>query len=512
MDNREWEPMNEKDFEALLAGSVSEFPPEAVVTEVTPWKKAMNRVLAGMALCTITLNFWGLNDILPAMGIVLSLLGFRILRDENRWFRSCFIITMIRAVYFFPMLVLNTTIIQSTILTSSATLVLTMVSLLLLFIEFFCLWRGLRAVQSKVNLPPRAGGAIALMIWYGIMCILAVVQYNGLLIAGVMIIGYVMIIRSIYKLSQELDEAGYAIQAAPSKLSDRCVVLILVFVLFIGCACGYRFGGSYPMDWYTVESSEHNEMAEIKAQLIKLGFPEYVLNDLSVEDLAACTGALQVVVDVTDEPVNDGRTVVTQYGSGENRYMEQRTVYDVKELRITGVGVQIPGEREGWIIFHHFLWMTDPGFYGTESIQLWPVYRDLSEGWSSAGEVTGRVLYDKDGAIFAAPYYLLGNQTFTADSIFWGEQTNTDVFAAFSMPAQGEHYRGYVAYPITEMQDGYIISSWMNYTHQRSWLQYPAMTAMEKRMTNSWNEAGAFKTIQDALQFYPINEGVEMIS
>ncbi len=37
------------------------------------------------------------------------------------------------------------------------------------------------------------------------------------------------------------------------------------------------------------------------------------------------------------------------------------------------------------------------------------------------------------------------------------------------------------------------------------------MTAMEKRMTNSWNYAGAFMTVQDALQFYPTNEGVEMI-
>ena len=79
------------------------------------------------------------------------------------------------------------------------------------------------------------------------------------------------------------------------------------------------------------------------------------------------------------------------------------------------------------------------------------------------------------------------------------------------MPRQGESYRGHGAYPIAEMQDGYIISSWVNYTHQRSWLQYPAMTAMEKRMTNSWNDAGAFMTVQDALQFYPTNEGVEMI-
>lgn len=512
MSNHEWESINEKDFETMLEKSVLDFPPDDVVEDVTPWRKAMSRVLIGMALCAITLNVWCLNYILPAVGMVLSLLGFRSLRRENKWFRNCFIITVIRAAYFFPMLILNTTIIQSTIFTPPVTSVLTVANLSLLLVEFFCFWRGLRTVQRKVNLPPRAGGAVALIIWYALMYVLAVIQYNGLVIAGAMVIGYIFIIRNIYMLSKELDEAGYSIQTVSIKVTDKCIVLVLLSVLIIGCAFGYLFGSSYPMDWSTVDSSEHTEVEVIKNHLMELGFPEYVLNDLTPEDIAACDGALQVVVDITDEPVNNGRTVTTEYSNGEKRHIEQKTVYDVKELRITGVGVQIPGERERWIIFHHFLWTTDPGFYGTESIQLWPVYRDIADGWASDGEVTGRVLYDKGGKIFAAPYYSLGNQTFTSNSIFWGEQTNTDVFATFSMPRQGENYRGYVAYRIAEMQDDYIISSWINYTHQRSWLQYPAMTAMEKRMTNSGNDAGAFMTVQDALQFYPTNEGVEMIN
>ncbi len=118
MSNHEWESMNEKDFETMLEKSVLDFPPDDVVEDVTPWRKAMSRVLIGMALCAITLNFWCLNYILPAVGMVLSLLGFRTLRRENKWFRNCFIITVIRAAYFFPMLILNTTIIQSTIFTS----------------------------------------------------------------------------------------------------------------------------------------------------------------------------------------------------------------------------------------------------------------------------------------------------------------------------------------------------------------------------------------------------------
>ena len=39
--------------------------------------------------------------------------------------------------------------------------------------------------------------------------------------------------------------------------------------------------------------------------------------------------------------------------------------------------------------------------------------------------------------------------------------------------------------------------------HQQSLLQYPAVTAMEKRMTSAFGNTGAFYTVQHALQFFP---------
>ena len=508
MSEREWEAMSEKDFDEMLEKSVSFLPPDDVVEGVTPWRKAMNRVLVGMALCTVTLNFLCLNYILPAVGMVLSLLGFRALRRENKWFGICFVITVIRTAAFFPTLILNTTIVHSAIFTSEVESALTVANLLLLLVEFYCLWRGLRAVQKKAGLPERAGAAAALIAWSALMCVLAVVEYNGVIILIAMLVAYIFIIRNLFKLSKELDEAGYSIQAAPVRVTDKCIVLILASVLVVGCAFGYIFGSSYPMDWSRVEQTEHSETEAIKTRLKELGFPEYVLNDLTPEDIAACDGAIMVVVDVTNEPINDEEYEVAE---GIHR-TEQEIVCDVKELRITGVGVQIDGERDKWIIFHHFLWTTDPGFCGTESIRLTPTYQGVSEGWVSAGEVTGRVLYDKDDQTFAAPYHRLESQTYTSGNAFWGEQTRSEIFADFSMPRQGENYRGYVAYPVEEVQDGYIISSWVDYTHQKSFLQYPAMTAAERQRSGILSDSAAFVTIQDALQFNPTKDGIEMLS
>lgn len=500
MREHERESARDDAFEALLAQSVDELPPEEIVADVTPWRRAMERVLFGLALCMVTLNFWCLNYLLPAIGTVLLLLGFRALRRENPWLRGCFVCAVLRAACMFPSLILNTTILPGDAFRSAAAAVSAALMLALLL----CFWQGLRAVRRKAGLPAQGGGAGALLAWYVLMCVLAAVHYTGLLVPIAMLVGYVCILRSLFRLSGALDEAGYAIAPQPVRVTDRCIALVLAAALGIGCTLGYLFGGSYRMDWQPVDTSKQTQTAAIRQQLLDLGFPEEVLNDLTPEDIAACDGALRVVAVTEDHPFNDGRNVLWEaYNEKNERYYVQDTVYDVRELRLTGVAVQLPGKRETWMVFHHFLWTTDPGFYGTEAIQIRPAYRSIPEGWSAAGDVTGRVLYDRGGQTFAAPYASLGARTFTANTILWGEQTNTDLFAAFSLPRHGEHCRGYVAYSTTEARDGYILSSGVYYTHQQSWLQYPVVTAMEKRLTAAWGDTGAFRTVQDALQFYP---------
>lgn len=504
MCDRPWETMTDADFEAMLARSVPDTPPEEIVAEVTPWRRAMNRILFGMALCAITLNFLCLNYILPAIGTVLLLLGFRALRQENRWLGGCFAITVIRAAYFFATLILNTTILQSAVFTPAVTTAFTAGNAVLLLALYFCFWRGLLAVQKKAGLPAQAGGALALIVWHALVCVLAAVQYGGWVVPIAMLIGYGFILRSLCRLSGVLDEAGYAIAPGPVRVTDRCLVLVIAAVLGIGCTLGYLFGGSYRMDWQPADTSKQTQTAAIRQQLLDLGFPEEVLNDLTPEDIAACDGALRVVAVTEDHPFNDGRNVLWEaYNEKNERYYVQDTVYDVKELRLTSVGVQLPGAQETWRVYHHFLWTTDPDFYGTEVLQIWPADENMQDGWRFAGDVTGRVLYDRDGQTFTASYHTLGRQTYTADSVFFGQRTNSDLFAAFSLPRHGEHARGYVAYTAAGAQSGYLLNSWINYTHQQSWLQYPAVTAQTHRMTCTQSNGGAFRTVQDALQFYP---------
>lgn len=492
--------MNNTGLDAMLEYSLPELPPDDVVNNVTPWRKSMKRIFVGMVLNTLTLNFWGLNYILPAMGIILSLLGFRVLREESAWFKSCWFIAGARMACFMAILIINATIFQSMKYVPQILGVLDGINLVLNLLLVCCFWGGFRAVRQKAGLSARVGGGVALIVWYTFLCLLAFLQFSGQLLLIIMVISYLFIIRSLFRMSRELDEAGYAIWTALIRVPDWIVVTAVFVLLAGGVSCAYLFFNSYPMEWQAAKISEDTEIAELKDYLIRLGFPEAVLEDLTDEDIKACEGAVKVVVEVNDYPVNDGHFEKTYNYPASYENPGYYQVYNEKELHITGIAVELPEEREQWKIFHHFWWRINPGFYGTECIQLFPAFRQ-GEGWDAASDITGQVLYDRDGQVYAAPYYSLGSETYTSTDFLLGEQTSTDIFAAFSLPKDGENHRGYLSYTIRGTQDDCAVDAWLNYTHQKSWRQYPVITAMKSCMMDGWSQ-DAFLTIQDALQFY----------
>ena len=85
--------------------------------------------------------------------------------------------------------------------------------------------------------------------------------------------------------------------------------------------------------------------------------------------------------------------------------------------------------------------------------------------------------------------------TFTTD-FFGNSQSSSNLTGTFSMPRGSENQRGYVCLPIQIAQEDTYVNSWVNYTHQNTWAQYPARTARDSMWSSS-----AFKTIQFALQF-----------
>ena len=119
-------------------------------------------------------------------------------------------------------------------------------------------------------------------------------------------------------------------------------------------------------------------------------------------------------------------------------------------------------------------------------------------------------MYSDDGVTKASDYYEISDETYISSNFLLGSRQNTDTFAVFSYPNGYDDYRGYLCYDVVQASPGMIVDGWINYTHQQSFLRYPAITSRQHRMSGVWDNF-VYDTIQDAIQFYPSEQGVEWL-
>ena len=103
-----------------------------------------------------------------------------------------------------------------------------------------------------------------------------------------------------------------------------------------------------------------------------------------------------------------------------------------------------------------------------------PVYQS-DELWSAAGEVAGRVLYDRDGETFRASYHSL--EADTSPYGYQGIYGQRDIFGTFSLSTAAQHGRGYVIYAADEIPHAEyrnVPDSRFHYSYPYRFLQYPA--------------------------------------
>ena len=490
--------MDEQDFDALLSRSLPELPPEDIVARTVPGKKALNRILVGYFLSTFTINGLGLNLILPVIGQILMLLGFRALQHENRWFSACYVFAVLQAFLRFGKLILDTTIFdlpfEDPQNAASAFYIALALQVLLTVVSLLCFWRGLRTVQKACGIRSKAIGVLALLVWNLLFCAMALLQMRGQFFGGYtllfLLVSLIIILWMIARQAKALDATGYVLQPAPLRLSDRTLTLIILGILAIGCTCGHLFFSSYDMDWQTVDSTESAATSETKSQLAALGFPEDILDDLTPEDLARCRGAEQVVV--------DARTLNSENPTFDNGD------YDI---RLTNVIVLVPGDTPRVILFNHFSWLSTPKFYGTAALNILPTYEVSAELWRLEDGPTGRILYDDGDDSFVADYHSIEMRTVTSN-LFRNVAPSPSLYASFIFPNQGTRQRGYITYTIAPralLPEGYRQAGYsqMTYMHQKKRFLYPAETADSSSI---FSINGPFESMQPAPLIFELTE------
>ncbi len=494
-------------FDQLLRENTSALPP--AMAEVNPWREAMWLVLWGMGLTTITFNFLYLDMILPALGGILLVLGFRTLRQENRALQWCWRLSIAIASVRSASFALAALPVDVKNVPAYAVMAMT-------FALYCCLWRGMVGVSRAAGAEkPAAPAAGALVIFYAVICALAFLELSGWLAVLPMLIVYIVILRNLVKLARSLADTGYAIHAAPVRLPSTAVLWGYLGLTLAAVLLAMFLGQRYPMNWQVRDDAPQDET--IRAELLDLGFPEQVLDDLTAEEAAHMSGAVKVYTETEplyeDETYREVTTSVWnedppprwEYSSAEKQpdgsYRYTYRVYDLYEGFVTHVVVLVEeAGRQRAVVLHYAAIDRPFGDCLAEGMEIWPVWQGNEESWSPGGWYSGRLLCEKDGQSYAADFYSVESGSYETTNIF-GTTQNTGMIAEWSRMRRGENTRAYLLYD-AEMLTPELPSlySWCNYVRQTKPV-YPFRDALT--LWHEWNTNGCYEKWQTSIQIWP---------
>ena len=459
-----------EDFDTFLSECL---PPEAdpeLSEEVNPWRQSMTYILISLALGFFNLNFLYLNIILPVVSFAFGLIGWYRLRGENKGFRRGWILILIRTGVFLLFTFQSMTIWSfEELFREPVSWMIKLTYMLLQVAQLIQLREGIRLLQKKAGQPENLGAVNGLIGWDIVLCILAAISAQGIIVL-IMIALLVYCLVNVYRLSQTLDEIGYALTPTPSKIGPRGMMGIYFGALIAGSLLCFLLFSRLPMKWQDASESRLPAAEEIAKQLTFLGFPREVLADIAEEDLLRCEGA---------------KAVMVQENSWYSSYPDV--------FKMTSVAVVLSESPRIWKVFYSFSLSGQKNYWGTDALELRPE-RLFGYGIEFTEEPSGRIFTEKDGTVRTAPITYLKKEMYTAQSsysLFDSAWSGESWFALFSWPHSFENARGYVTltvenpYPEIDfswgenaqmrIQERY--SSGLRYAHQVSVWQYPVLSA-----------------------------------
>lgn len=432
MSERDFDRLSDEEFERFLQQEASGINvSERIAKSVNPWKKSTNMIFAGLVLQLFGIGIFYLNYILPFVGSLLITIGFRMLSNENKWFRAGFTFSMLRSTTQAICLIFESALIMNQSLQTIFSWSWWLINAVLTLCTIGCLWGGFSYTQKKAGMPVRTKSLGVLFFIHLVTPLFSFIHIylNFLLILlPVMLIIIVVCFRRIIN---DISASGYAIYPKTVKIPNWVIVTIFMTITFAGVLIGNFFFTSYPMDYQEVEACEEEERVLVKEQLMQMNFPKQFINDLTKDDLKECANAVRIVV-----------------SERENKEW-------LGGFYLQYVFVQTEAEKETWKIFCFYNWTQPPAIYRTDCIYIEPVYNTSNHvNWEQIGEISGRVLCEKAGKTYASPYYSLD------ENVIGQEEEKNPIYSVLDTSARqsvlgrmsflmgSENCRGYISYKV----------------------------------------------------------------
>lgn len=456
--------MNNMDLDKLLADKLSNMPlDDSLVKDISPCKRSMKYILWGLCLSLFdVVIFYDFTILTKIIGCICLLIGFRSIRNENKYFKVGYICSIILNVRMVIFAILEMSIWKDVVMIYIG--VLNIVTFLIIsLLMYACLWFGIWNMENKAGKEEHSKSPVVLAVLYTAIVIMGLITITGIwvIIWGV---AYICAIVGVFKTYKAVEEVGYVVKASSIKVPNWILVTATVTVAFVGVLVINVFN-KYPMDWQKYEVVQDEEIDNMRKQLIEEGVPSYVVNDLSAEDIKQCAEAELVMMHEAED--------------------------DLYKIDVKIMSYAFCLDEEGRLkIINYFMWEEDTKFYGTELVTY------AGNNVKKAENISGYVFYDKNETSYRAPYYRI-EYVEEADFIISAdvpafEGNNSSLYTGFSYNKKGTNYRGYLTFE-TEYLDYDEIQLYENveikYWHQNWIIQYPMQTAWEYVKNNyNWED------------------------
>lgn len=410
------------------------------------WRIPFLQIVWSFILTTITINFYGLQYILPAVGVMLLLIGVHSLKQINQNFYSLWYLAIERAVLF----IINLLILSSPLSLHKPVIgCLSILSLILQIAMYLVLRTSIRSVYgdhaNKVKRDPLLW-ASRLMVVTGFV---SWMSYDlGVLFALLFFIIFLTIMSSLYKISEELYTIAPNAPVETNKKFDKIVYVIFTLICFLSVGVAGVVSNHTVVEF--VEQTELKEHA-MREELIQLGFPKEILDDMSDANVELLTGAIHVEV------------------------REDVMSFDEKTSLISStVFTELPDNLMYVVVY--FQWNQNKAIWN-DGFRIW--------GEDGFTLIDGNLLCEQKGKDVIAPINRLSCGTVTTSSMFFGEQQSRQITGTICFPFHSKHQRGYVFYKMQLPEDYWLGSNCMNYVHFSQPIQLPFAYADQRILSGT---------------------------
>lgn len=408
---------------------------EQKVEHNNPLKEPFQHIVWGFALTFLTFQFVKLQYLLPLIGVYEFYVGFRMLKKENVYFHTAWLLAIGKLILNLCSLIVEVTplrIVQVNLPIGYVNVVL----YLLLLAE--CR-RALREFYHKNEVEQSRDPFLWAIIWEIVIFFCAVyLPESGLLVAIVFLLWMISILCSIAKIPEDFDqEREMKCDTSVKPMHPWSALLYFGGCIgILGITCFFVNHHAAKFEPYIHQPLVDQQLSD---QLIRLSFSAELLQMLPKETLEQFQDAVAV-----------------EHCSDLLRFGQQG-------LNMNTVFVELPDKDVYTIVY--FRW-GEGGSYWNDGFRI-----HLGNLESEVEIVEDALLYSKGGKMYRAKMPRVTQDIYTGNGWF-GTTSSYQIRGGVSFPFGAQKQSGYLIYHSKYHEDT-VVSHYVNYYHKLTLFQIP---------------------------------------